>query len=141
MVDEGGASDLTQQVLAHIDLYTDMMHYMRMLIREGTLPYDLLDHHWFRGTIKEIGPHELLLDGGCEYFPVDDIKVLTELPPTLAKKAYDIRRVDERYQQFRKSMHETNQAKLAARKPGMDVEDILKNRPGYPSRSMESRAT
>jgi hypothetical protein len=133
VVDEVGAKDLTQQVLAQINFYKDMMHYMRMLIREGKLPFDLLDHHWFRGTIKDIGPHEILVIGGCEYFPVDDIRVLTELPPTLAKKAYDVRRVEERFQQLRKSMHKKNQAEIAAGKPEMDVEDILKNRPGYPS--------
>ena len=132
VVDKVGAKDLTQQVLAHLHIYKDTTHYMRMLIREGKLPHDLLAYHWFRGTIKELGPHEILLPGGCDYFPVDDIKVLTELPPSLAKKAYDVRRVEERFQQFRESMHAKNQAIIAAGNPGMDVEDILKNRPGYP---------
>jgi len=133
VVDARSGEDLTRQVLAQINFHEDMTHYMRMLIREGKLPYDLLDHHWFRGTIKDIGPHEILLGEGCDYFPVDDIKVLNELPPTLAKKDYDVRRVEERFQQLRKLMHEKNQAEIAAGKPGMDVEDILKKRPGYPS--------
>ena len=132
VVDARSGEDLTRQVLAQITFHEYMTHYMRMLIREGELPHDLLDHHWFRGTIKELGPHEILLSGGCDYFPVDDIKVLNELPPTLAKKDYDVRRVEQRFQQLSTLMREKNQAAIAAGKPGMDIEDILKNRPGYP---------
>ena len=109
-----------------------MTHYIRTLIREGKLPYDLLDHHWFRGPIKEIGPHEITLLGGCDYFPVDDIKVLNELPATLARKDYDVKRVDERFQQFKESLQEKHQAQIAAGKPAINVEEILKNRPGSP---------
>ena len=133
VVDARSGEDLTRQVLAQISFLEDIRLHMRMLIREGKVPYDLLDHHWFRGTIKDIGPHEILLSGGCDYFPVDDIRVLNELPPTLAKKDYDVRRVEQRFQRLRTSMHEKNQAAIAAGKPGMDIEDILKNRPGYPS--------
>jgi PHB/PHA accumulation regulator DNA-binding domain len=99
VVDAHSGEDRTRQVLAQIAFHEDMAHYMRMIIREGKVPYDLLDHQWFRGPIKEIGPHEIMLGGGCDYFPIDDIKVLNELPPTLAKKDYDVRRVEERFQQ------------------------------------------
>ena len=119
-------------MLAQINIHEEMAHYMRMLIREGKLPYDLLDHHWFRGTIKDIGPHEILVIGGCDYFPVDDIRVLNELPGALAKKDYDASRVEERLEQLAKSMHEKNRAAVAAGKPGVDVQEILKNGPGYP---------
>jgi hypothetical protein len=132
VVDARNGEDLTRQVMAQIKFQEDMEHFMRMLIREGNLPYDLLDHHWFRGTMKEIASHEIIISGGCDYFPVDDIKVLNELPRALAKKDYDVTRVEERYQQLRRALYKNNQVAIAAGKPGMDVEDILKNRPGSP---------
>jgi hypothetical protein len=133
VVDARTGEDLTRWALEQISFQDDMAHSMRTLIREGTLPHDLLDHHWFRGPIKEIGPHEIILPGGCDYFPVDDIKVVNELPPTLARKDYDVSRVEARFQLFNESLHEKNQAQIAAGKPGIDVENILKNRPGSPS--------
>jgi hypothetical protein len=132
VVDARSGEDLTRQVLAQIGFQEYMTRYMRTLIREGGLPYDLLDHHWFRGTIKEIGPHEVLLSGAGDYFPVDGIKVLNELPPTLAKKDYDVTRVEQRFHQLRESMYEKHEANIAAGKPGLDVEEILSNRPGVP---------
>jgi hypothetical protein len=54
------------QHLPYPQLRDDMQEYMRRLIREGRLPHDLLDQHWFRGRIEEIGPHEIRLSRGTD---------------------------------------------------------------------------
>src|SRR5262249_32944643 len=96
----------------------DVTHEMRTLIRAGKLPYDLLDHHWFRGTTKEIGPHEILIGGGCDHFPLDSIKVFNEIPATIARKDYSRDRVSERFQRSKQRAIEKNEANIAAGKKG-----------------------
>jgi hypothetical protein len=120
VVDAKNGEDLTERVLAKINALADATHEMRTLIRAGKLPYDLLDHHWFRGTTKEIGPHEILIGGGCDHFPVDSIKVFDEIPATLAMKDYSRARVTERFQRSKQRAIAKDQAKINAGKKGND---------------------
>ena len=120
VIDERSGDDLTQEVLRRINLQYAMNDYMRTLIREGKLPYDLLDHHWFRGTFTDIGPHGIMLGQGCDHFPVDSIKVFDAIPATLAKKDYSRARVTERFQRSKQRAIEKNQSRLAAEKKGKD---------------------
>jgi len=112
------SEDLTQEVLMVINLQKDMLDYMRRLVREGKLPYDLLDHHWFRGTVRDIGPHEIMLGQGYDYFPVDSIKVFDAIPATLTKKDYSRARVTERFQRSKQHALEKSNARVAAGKTG-----------------------
>jgi hypothetical protein len=118
VIDERSGEDLTQQVLMRINLQEDMLDYMRTLVREGKLPYDLLDHHSFRGTVRDIGPHEIMLGQGCDYFPVDSIKVFDAIPATLTKKDYSRARVTEGFQRSKQHALEKNNARVAAGKTG-----------------------
>jgi hypothetical protein len=128
VIDERSGEDLTQEVLMRINLQKDMLNCMRTLIREGKLPHDLLDHHWFRGTVKDIGPHEIMLGQGCDYFPVDSIKVFDVIPATLIKKDYSRARVTERFQRSKQNAREKNQARVAAGKKGNDrLEDLTED--------------
>jgi hypothetical protein len=120
VIDERSGEDLTQDVLMRINLQEDMLNYMRTLIRAGKLPHDLLDHHWFRGPIRDIGPHEIMLGQGCDYFPVDSIKVFDAIPATLTKKDYSRARVTERFQRSKQNALEKDQARVAAGKKGND---------------------
>jgi hypothetical protein len=120
VIDERSGEDLTQEVLMQINLQEDTQSYMRTLIREGKLPYDLLDHHWFRGTFRDIAPHEIMLGRGCDHFPIDSIKVFDAIPATLAKKDYSRVRVTERFQRSKQRAIEKNQARIAAGKKGND---------------------
>jgi hypothetical protein len=108
-IDERSGEDLTRDVLMRINLQAD------------TLPHDLLDQNWFRGTVRNIGPHEIVLGQGCDYFPVDSIKVFDAIPATSAKKDYSSARVTERFQRSKQHALEKNQARVAAGKRAMIV--------------------
>jgi hypothetical protein len=114
--DEPSGKDLTQQVLNEIALQEKMAHTMRMLIREGKLPHDLLDHHWFRGSIQPIGPHEIRLSRGTDYFPVDAIAAPNGTPVTLANKDYSPQRVADLFERWKEKQDEKKDAKQAAGK-------------------------
>jgi hypothetical protein len=120
VIDERSGEDLTRDVLMRINLQADTLDLMRTLVRENRLPHDLLDHHWFRGTVRNIGPHEIVLGQGCDYFPVDSIKVFDAIPATLAKKDYSRARVTERFQRSKQHALEKTQARVAAGKKGND---------------------
>jgi hypothetical protein len=132
VTDEVGGKDLTQQVLKTIQFQQEMAHIMRTLIREGKMPHDLLDHHWFRGTIQHIGPHELRLSGGTDYFPVDAIAIPNEMPATLAKKDYRPQRVADLFERWKEKQREKNQARIAVGKKASDVEALTMDSTGLP---------
>jgi hypothetical protein len=109
-----------------------MQQYMRRLIREGRLPHDLLDQHWFRGSIEEIGPHEIRLSRGTDYFPVDAMATPEGIPETLAKKDYDPARVAELFERWKKQMHDTNQKRVAAGRKPSNIDGLSLHKGGMP---------
>jgi hypothetical protein len=134
VIEEPGGKDLTQQVLRQIRFQEDMAAAMRTLIREGKLPHDLLDQHWFRGRIEQTGPHEILVSTGTDYFPVDALATPEGVPETLAKKDYSCARVAELYERWKKHLQEVNQARIAAGKKPKDIDDVLAVNAGLPER-------
>jgi len=132
VTDELGGKDLTQQVLKAIQFQDEMAHTMRTLIREGKLPHDLLDHHWFRRNTQHIGPHEIRLSGGTDYFPVDAIAIPDEMPATLAKKDFRPQRVADLFEHWKEKQREENQTIIAAAKKARDVEALTMHNTGLP---------
>jgi hypothetical protein len=132
VLEEPGGKDLTQQVLAQIAFEEDMEQRMRTLTREGKLPYDLLDHHWFRGKTDEIGPHEVRLSPGTEYFPLDGMTFPNGMPATLLKKDYSVERVTQQFERWKEKHREKNQKRIAAGKKADDVEAMTIEKAGLP---------
>jgi hypothetical protein len=134
VIEEPGGKELTQQLLRQIRFQEDMAAAMRTLIREGRLPQDLLDHHWFRGRIEQTGPHEVLVSSGTDYFPVDALATPESVPETLAKKDYSSARVAELYERWNQHLQEVNQARIAAGKKPEDIEGVSPDYAGLPER-------
>jgi hypothetical protein len=132
VTDELGGKDLTQQVLKSIQFQQEMAHTMRTLIREGKFPHDLLDHHWFRGNIQYVGPHEIRLSVGTEYFPVDAIAIPDEMPATLAKKDYRPQRAVDLFERWKEKQRKKNQARITAGKKASDVDALTMENTGLP---------
>jgi hypothetical protein len=132
VTDDQSGKDLTQRVLKTIQFQEEMEHTMRTLIREGKLPHDLLDHHWFRGNIQHIAPHEIRLTGGTDYFPLDAIVVPDEMPATLTKKDYSPQRVADLFERWKAKEREKNRARIAAGKKASDVEALTTASTGLP---------
>jgi hypothetical protein len=109
--------------LPYPQLRDDMQHYMRRLIREGRLPHDLLDHHWFRGKIDQIGPHEILTST-AEYFPIDSLATPEGVPETLAKKEYNPARVTALFDRWKQHLQDSNQKRIAAGKKPNDSDRL-----------------
>jgi hypothetical protein len=117
------------QNLPYPQLRNDMQEYMRRLIREGRLPHDLLDQHWFRGEFHQIGPHEILAST-AEYFPVDGLATPEGVPETLAQKDYSPARVTELFDRWKQHMHDINQKRIAAGKKPRDVDGLTLDNSG-----------
>jgi len=113
------------QNLPYPQLRDDMQLYMRRLIREGRLPHDLLDQYWFRGRFEQVGPHEIRLSRGTDYFPVDALATPEGVPETLAKKDYSPARVAELFERWQQHLRDINQKRVAAAKKPQDIERVL----------------
>src|SRR5262249_17373158 len=117
------------QNLPYPQLRDEMQQYMRRLIREGRLPHDLLDQHWFRGEVEEIGPHEIRT-ATTEYFPVDSLATPEGVPETLAKKDYNPARVTELFDRWKQHLHDINQKRIAAGKKPNAIDGLTLNTAG-----------
>jgi hypothetical protein len=109
------------QNLPYPQLRDEMQLSMRRLVREGRLPHDLLDQYWFRGRFEHLGPHEIRLSRGTDYFPVDALATPEGVPETLAKKDYSPARVAELFERWKRHLHEINQKRVAAGKKPQDI--------------------
>jgi len=116
----------------HKQLRDEIIDSMRSVIREGKLPHQLLDHHWFRGTVQHVGPYELTVSRATEHFPLDGMSFRDGMPSSLAKKDYDVTRVSELFQRWKDKQREKNQARIAAGKKAGDIEWMTIDTAGLP---------
>jgi hypothetical protein len=125
-------SPLGPQSLPYPELRDEMALYMRRLIREGSLPHDLLHQFWFRGGFEQLAPHEVRLSRGTDYFPVDALFTPDGVPETLAKKDYSPARVAELFERGKQHARDLNRKREAAGKEPRDLERVTIDRDGLP---------